>query len=147
MTQLIVSNILSLDLSSTPMAPSSLSTSPLCIIHTIKITHFPGIFLLTGADFESLNKYLLTFDPMDPINTTRCVNISINNENLVEYNENFTIFLEPVGPVHILPDNNKTITILNDDCKYNSRLVKLNLFHCNNFINNIMSFDKMLQLI
>ena len=55
---------------------------------------------------------------MEPINTTRCVNISINNEDLVEYNENFTMFLEPVGPVQILPDNNKTITILNDDCKY-----------------------------
>ena len=84
--------------------------------HTHTCTYFDFI-TFSGNDFVSLNGVPLVFNPLDPINTRRCVNITIINENLVEYDEQFTVFLEPVGPVRIIPDINKTITILNDDCK------------------------------
>ena len=74
-------------------------------------------FFTSDEDFEQLSDFPLVFSAGTPINTTSCFNITINDDELVEYDEVFSISSSSTGPVTIQPFSAKTLTIISNDCE------------------------------
>ena len=67
-------------------------------------------------DYDS-GPFNATFDAGE---TLAIVNILINDDNVVEYDENFTIFIDPSAlPIDVTTANpsTTTVTIFDDDCE------------------------------
>lgn len=75
------------------------------------------MLIFSGMDFNHFYDVPLVFYAGSRIGTRVCMNVTINEDALVEGDELFSISLEPIGHVVIYPDDTKEITIVNDDCE------------------------------
>lgn len=69
-------------------------------------------------DFVQLEDLPLVFSAGIPVNFMYCFNVTINDDMLVEYDEDFLVSTTSAGPVIISPNSTKTITIVNNDCEF-----------------------------
>ena len=85
---------------------------------TVHLYNANGPSATPGKDYESKNTYSVTFQN----STTKAnLNISINDDLLLELDEKFTVTINSTSlPSYVTvgsPDS-ATVTILSDDCKY-----------------------------
>ena len=68
-----------------------------------------------GVDYTSLQQVPVVFAPQE---SSKTVTVVLRNDEEVESDESFSVFLERAGEGTLLgQDSSTTITILNDDCK------------------------------
>ena len=67
----------------------------------------------------------LTFPIGADINSTACVNITINDELIVEYTEEFSVSLSSSDPVIIEPIQEANVSIADNDGKCSHTFIKL----------------------
>ena len=60
----------------------------------------------------------LTFTPGSSENDTRCVNVTIMDDNALEGNQTFSVILSTSNPNVMLRTNVTTITIIDNDSKF-----------------------------
>ena len=85
------------------------------LYHKYNLTR--NVFTGGGVDYNS-GPYTVTFIAGA---TTRSFDVPINNENIVESDEEFTLTIDqsslPAGVTTGVPDTTR-VTIVNDDCKW-----------------------------
>ena len=69
-------------------------------------------------DFVQLNDLLLVFPAGAPVSSMYCFNVTINDDMLVEYDEDFLVSVSSADPAIISPNSTKRVTIVNNDCEF-----------------------------
>ena len=73
-------------------------------------------------DFSQINDFPVILSAGSPIDSTACFNITINNDEYVEYDEDFTISIRSTDDDPVNNDT-KGITIIDNDCECSARIV------------------------
>ena len=102
--------------------PISINLNTICDQACSEYINMAYMYVLSSSftsddDFKQLNDFPLVFSAGTPINTTSCFNFTINDDELVEYDEAFSISSSPTGPVTIQPFSTKALTIISNDCE------------------------------
>ena len=84
---------------------------------TVYLYNDDGLSAVPGKDYESENEYAVIFQS----NIMKAkLNVSIINDKLLEYDENFTLNINSSSMpnnVYVGDPHNAIVTILSDDCK------------------------------
>ena len=75
-----------------------------------------SLFLSADSDFIYLSESL-TFFPGETLGTTRCLSITILDNDLVECNEVFAVTISSTGAVQGIENTTTNVTISDTDCK------------------------------
>ena len=67
-------------------------------------------------DFAQVTELSFVFLSETPITSTYCFDVVINDDELVEHDEKFSVSISSSDPVNAVPISTKTITIINNDC-------------------------------
>lgn len=79
---------------------------------------FTHVSSTADVDFVSLTQ-ALTFLPGESVGTSRCLDITILEDEVVENNELFYVTLSFTGTVQAIQNTTANVTIYDDsDCKY-----------------------------
>jgi hypothetical protein len=74
-------------------------------------------FPTAPGDYVPVVDVPLSFSIGAAVNSTSCANITINDDVIVEYDEEFTVSLTTTDPVIIEPIRESNVTIIDNDCK------------------------------
>ena len=67
-------------------------------------------------DYLAVSSYPLVFMSGDPLNTLRCLNVSIvNDDDVIEPDQSFFVSLTSSDPVYIAPFAESAVTIQDND--------------------------------
>ena len=91
-------------------------------------------FLAAPGDYVPLVDVPLSFLIGAPLNSTYCVNITINDDLIVEYDEEFSVYLLSYDPVIIDPIYEANVTIMDNDCKCRSQQFLYIYYHGDPFL-------------
>lgn len=69
---------------------------------------------LDDGDFSRISDLPITFSGGSPIDYMSCFNVTINDDQYVEDDEDFTVSISSTGPVN---NDTKEITITDNDCE------------------------------
>ena len=78
------------------------------------------VYLSIGEDYEAVSMSPLNFEPNSPLASVRCVNITINDDDVIEPDQTFSVELSTTDPVFLEPISMATVVIETDnDSKFN----------------------------
>ena len=76
-----------------------------------------------AVDYVSLDNFPLSYEAGSPLNSERCVNITILDDDVVEDDESLQVSLSTIDPVLLTPISLAEVIILTDnDSKNNNRV-------------------------
>ena len=79
------------------------------------------IYFPAPGDYSPLANVPLSFSISAAISSTSCADISINDDLIVEYVEEFSVSLSSSDPVIIDPIQEANVTIDDNDCEYHNK--------------------------
>ena len=72
---------------------------------------------MAPGDYTAIANYPLIFLSGDPLGTRICVNITINDDEIVEPDQYFSVLLASSDPVYITPNAEARVVIIDNDRK------------------------------
>lgn len=68
-----------------------------------------------GSDYSPLVNSPLYFEAGSPLNSVRCVNITVIDDDIVEPDQTFDVSLSTMDPVYLTPISNAIVVIATDN--------------------------------
>ena len=72
---------------------------------------------LPSSDYTSVADYPLTFSAGNPVGISRCANIDIIDDLVVEPDQYFSVSLASADPVYVTPTSLAQVIIADNDCE------------------------------
>lgn len=72
---------------------------------------------LSPGDYTALANSPLVFNSGDPVGTSRCANVTIIDDEIIEPEQSFLALLTSSDPVYIAPTQQAQVTIIDNDCE------------------------------
>ena len=72
---------------------------------------------LSPGDYTALANFPLTFYSGDPMGTSRCTNVTIIDDDIIEPDQSFSVLLSSTDPVYITPTSQAQVVIIDNDCE------------------------------
>ena len=71
--------------------------------------------LSIGEDYDAVAMFQMDYEPNSPLNSVRCVNITIRDDLIVEPDQFFQVALTTSDPVFLTPISMATVVIATDN--------------------------------